>query len=68
MSQIIFKNMAHVGSFSNFIFVFVFVFVTGASVDSTSCELTVDPDFWRGRAGERTKVFQEVLVDLKSWH
>ena len=37
--------MAHVGSFSNFIFVFVFVFVTGASVDSTSCELTVDPDF-----------------------
>ena len=27
MSQIIFKNMAHVGSFRHFVFVIVFVFV-----------------------------------------
>ena len=49
MSQIIFKNMAHVGSFSHFVLVFVFVFVfafvfliviTGASVDSTCHELS----------------------------
>ena len=50
-SHIIFKNMAHVGSFSQFVFVFVivlvfvfaFVFVIvipGASVDSTCHELS----------------------------
>ena len=49
LSHIIFKNMAHVGSFSHFAFVFVFVFVfvcvfviviTGASVDSRCHKLS----------------------------
>ena len=40
LSHIIFKDMAHVGSFSHFVFVFVFVFVfAGASVVSTFHEL-----------------------------
>ena len=30
-----------------------------------SDRLEVDPDFWRPRTDKRTKVFQEVLTDLK---
>ena len=63
-----------------FVFVFVIV-ILRESVDKACHELlehvwlygsvkhikscTVDPDFWRGRAGGRTEVFQEVLADLK---
>ena len=43
LSHTIFENMAHVGSFSHFVFVIVIVFVfvlAGASVDSTCHELS----------------------------
>ena len=52
LSHIIFKNMAHGGSFNHFIFVF-------------AC--TVDPDFGAHDLNGQTKVFQEVIADSKTW-